>query len=618
MKQILLTAAIFIFQFSSAQTNNVQITMFRYDASLSGQSKQDAIYKLSGTKFRYKIEAPIRSTPAVSDGVIYFGGGDGVFYALNAETGKEIWKFKTGGPIYSSPAVTTSTVYFSSRDNNIYALQKKSGKVLWKFKMGNDIGKENYWDNYLSSPIIVNDVLYIGSGDGFLYSFNNRSGKVIWKYNSEARIRTTPCVFDNNLVFGNNAGYITNINCNNGALIWKFATDGVNNTFESKSNDRKSIYCSASIAKGVVVTGGRDGIIYGIDLKTGKEKWRNDHKGPWILSTAVKDETVYVGCGSDALLQALDINSGKEKWNYKCPSAIFSSITIAGDMLYFNDLHFSGNLHAIDLDGKEKWSFPVGARSFSTPVVNNGIIYSCTENGTLYALQGNNDHDTSINTFKKLVYWEGKKNPDAYSDFQNGVDEFIRDYFIASGYKLINAQQLEAAMQEQLSSHGHSVIVFADNRFPLSICDNKAGEPLVLQYVKASGKIALFGLNPAAYTRDTSGVVVAFDDSIPSAVFGIRYTGKNLIRGIYQSHPTIEGEKIGLFKDFSAISNFTVIDKGEKITPLALDEFGSVTEWIKNFGGPEGTGLLQLNIPSYEINFSLSEMRAAIEYGVCW
>jgi hypothetical protein len=38
----------------------------------------------------------------------------------------------------------------------------------------------------------------------------------------------------------------------------------------------------------------------------------------------------------------------------------------------------------------------------------------------------------------------------------------------------------------------------------------------------------------------------------------------------------------------------------------------------KNFGGPPGTGLLQLNIPTNEVNYNLGEMRAVIEYGVCW
>jgi eukaryotic-like serine/threonine-protein kinase len=599
--------------------NNPSVAMFRNDARLSGESNEEPVYRLKGIKFRYKAAGPIRSTPAVFNGSLYFGCGDGYLYALDCQSGVERWKFKTGGAVYSSPAVSEATVYFSSRDGYLYALQTTNGKVTWKFKMGADLGKENYWDNYLSSPVIVDKTLFIGSGDGFLYALNISTGKVIWKYDAGARIRTTPAVFQNHVVFGTNSGMVLDVNSNTGKLQWKFATDGASNTFESKNNDRKSIYCSPSISNGIVVTGGRDAIIYALDLNTGKEKWRNDHKGPWILSTAVKDGVVFVGCGSDLLLQALDLNTGVEKWRFKAPSAIFSSITLAGDMLYFNDINFSGNLHALNINnGIEKWCFPIGCRSFSTPVISNGIIYCGAEDGTLYALRGNTTAGSSTVIPKKFVYWEGRINKNEYGYFQNGVDEYLRNYFVACGYELVNSTRLEQVMKEQLSNPSASVIVFADNKFPINITEGKPGKPLVLQYLEARGKIALFGLNPIAYTRDSSGSIVQYDDSIPGAVFGLKYIEKNFIRGIYESHPTTEGIKDGLFSAFTTISNFSVINPGNGITPLATDEFGSITEWIKNFGGPEGSGLLQLNIPTNEVNYNVGEMRAIIEYGVCW
>jgi len=599
-------------------TKNIQAAMFRSGAALTGQSNEQPVSKLDGIKFMFKINAPIRSTPVAFDQGLYFGGGDGYFYALDAVTGEELWKVKTGGAIFSSPAADRESVYFSSRDGNIYCLQRSSGKLKWKLTMGKDLGDENYWDNYLSSPILSDDKVYIGSGDGNLYAIEAVSGKVTWKYNSHSRIRTAPAVYGDNVVFGNNAGYILDINKANGELKWKFATDGVNNSFESAGNDRKSVFCSASISDNVVVTGGRDGIVYGIDLNTGKELWRNNHKGPWILSTAVKDGIAYIGCGSDALVQALDLHSGAEKWRFKAASAVFSSITIAGDMLYFTDLHFSGNLHALTLDGKEVWDFPLGARSFSTPVLRNGMVYCATEAGVVYGLAGNTKGSVEPASYTRMVYYEGTKHPKDFKDFQNGIDSYLRDYFIACGYKLVAEDELEAAMKQQLTSHARSVIVFADNRFPVSITENKEGKPLVLQYMEAQGKIVIFGLNPIAYSRDSTGAVVAFDDSIPATVFGLKYIEKNLIRGIYVSHPTSEGAAVGLYSEFSAVSNPTVIEAGNNITILAKDEFGSNTEWIKNFGGPEGTGLLQLNVPSYEVNYNLGEMRAVIEKGICW
>jgi hypothetical protein len=173
-------------------------------------------------------------------------------------------------------------------------------------------------------------------------------------------------------------------------------------------------------------------------------------------------------------------------------------------------------------------------------------------------------------------------------------------------------------MREQLSSRSKTVIVFADNRFPKEIVDERSGKPLVLQYLEAGGKVTLFGLNPIAYTRDSVGAVVSYDDSIPSVIFGLTYPAKNFIRGIYEDHITEAGKKVGLLSSYTTVSNFTVIRPGPGTTVLATDEFGSCTEWIKNFGGAEGTGLLQLNIPAGEVNFNMAEMRAVIEWGVSW
>jgi eukaryotic-like serine/threonine-protein kinase len=587
-----------------------------------------AVYRVKGIRFSYKAGGPVRGVPALYNGVLYFGCGDGYLYALGCQGGELRWRFKTRGAVYSSPYVSGGVVYFTSRDGCLYAVNADGGIQLWKFQMGRDLGDENYWDNYISSPVLNGNILYVGSGDGHLYAIDKTAGKLVWKYDAGARIRVTPAIFEDHIIFGDNAGLIIDVNRITGKMQWQFRTDGAGNSFESKSNDRKSIFCSPAISDGVVVSGGRDGIIYALDLVSGRQRWRNDHKGPWILSAAIKDGVVFVGCGSDALVQALDLKSGAEKWKFKAPSAVFSSIAMAGDMLYFNDLHFSGNVHAVDSrTGVEKWVFPMGCRSFSTPVVGKGIVYTAAENGMLYALEGEPSGPDSAGDAgtqgaagkpKKFVYWQGKVNDHDYTDFQNGVDQYLRDYFVAAGYKLVNEKELAGLMREQLSNRSKTVIVFADNRFPREIVDGRSGKPLVLQYLEAGGKVALFGLNPIAYTRDSVGAVVSYDDSIPSVIFGLTYPAKNFIRGIYEDHITAAGKKAGLLSSYTTVSNFTVIRPGAGTTVLATDEFGSCTEWIKNFGGAEGTGLLQLNIPAGEVNFSMAEIRAVIEWGVTW
>ena len=68
------------------------------------------------------------------DGIVYFGSEDRYLYALNAETGKEIWKFRTGGDVYDEAKIFGNLVCFGSWDCNYYALDRFTGKEVWRFQ----------------------------------------------------------------------------------------------------------------------------------------------------------------------------------------------------------------------------------------------------------------------------------------------------------------------------------------------------------------------------------------------------------------------------------------------------------------------------------------------------
>ena len=98
----------------------------------------------------------IDSSPAVVNGVVYFGSGDGNVYALNASTGAKLWSlYHRRRSVISSPAVANGVVYIGSDDDNVYALNASTGAKLWSYTTGSNVG---------SSPAVVNGVVYVGSG----------------------------------------------------------------------------------------------------------------------------------------------------------------------------------------------------------------------------------------------------------------------------------------------------------------------------------------------------------------------------------------------------------------------------------------------------------------------
>lgn len=81
------------------------------------------VYPKNLAGYMFKTKWPITSSPSISSGIIYFGTVDGYLYALNTDSGEELWKFKTNRKIISSPTIANGVIYFGSFDKHLYALQ---------------------------------------------------------------------------------------------------------------------------------------------------------------------------------------------------------------------------------------------------------------------------------------------------------------------------------------------------------------------------------------------------------------------------------------------------------------------------------------------------------------
>jgi len=103
----------------------------------------------------------VRSSPALSDGLIYFGSNDKHLYAVDINTGEEKWKFETGDGGTHGLTGSGDIVYFGSDDYHLYALDAKTGEEKWKFKTGSCV---------YSSPAVLDGVVYFGSYDSHLYA----------------------------------------------------------------------------------------------------------------------------------------------------------------------------------------------------------------------------------------------------------------------------------------------------------------------------------------------------------------------------------------------------------------------------------------------------------------
>ena len=91
-------------------------SMFRGNAAHTGAYPGVAPREFHRVKWKFPTGARVVGSPVTQDKIIYFGSDDGNVYAVDVESGRQIWKTTTRGPVPCTPAIDHGTVYVGSYD----------------------------------------------------------------------------------------------------------------------------------------------------------------------------------------------------------------------------------------------------------------------------------------------------------------------------------------------------------------------------------------------------------------------------------------------------------------------------------------------------------------------
>jgi outer membrane protein assembly factor BamB len=303
------------------------------------------------------------SSPAVVNGVVYYGSDNGTFYALNASTGALLWSYTTpqGNSVISSPAVMNGVVYFSStNDGNLYALNASTGALLWSDPIA---------DHFGSSPAVANGVVYICGNYYDIYAVNASTGAILWSRQIGSQLTSSPAVA-NGVVYvgGGYGGIVYALDANTGAQLWSFATG-------------LSVYSSPAVANGVVYIGDFNGIVWALNASTGAELWSFATGGNNMFSSpAVANGVVYVAA-DNLNLYALNASTGAKLWSDNIGTEGGPSPAVANGVVYVSSA--DRNLYALNAStGAKLWNHAIGLNS-SSPTVVNGVVYVRGEGPTV-------------------------------------------------------------------------------------------------------------------------------------------------------------------------------------------------------------------------------------------
>ena len=146
--------------------------------------------------FQTGQQAPLKSSPLLVNGVLYFTVPDNV-WAVDARSGHQIWHYtyppNKGLHIgHRGVAMYKGWLYFITPDAHLISLDAKNGKVRWNVQVA-DVEK-GYWSTM--SPLVVRDHVMVGVGGdldnlpGFLRSVDPETGKTQWQWDSTPPLGT--------------------------------------------------------------------------------------------------------------------------------------------------------------------------------------------------------------------------------------------------------------------------------------------------------------------------------------------------------------------------------------------------------------------------------------------
>lgn len=353
------------------------------------------IQKVYSLTWDHGYGGTVACLPEMDEGIVYFGCDNYYFYALDAETGKEIWKFKSGGCAGNyPPTVVGDFVFFGSYDGYLYKLKKKTGELAWIFKTGGKV---------VSGIAHSDGKIVFGSRDSNVYCLDTE-GKEIWRFRTGDQIISTPSISDGKVYIGSYDGCMYCLDLETGKELWRFRTGGAIGNMDP-----------INIHEDKIFFGSWDLNMYCIDRFRGKEIWRH-RAGKGILSCgSVHNGILYFGSRMD-YLHAVDINTGKEVWKIKAEGHTHASnVSIFKNRVYFGGgeeaTYKRGFICCANTEGGVLWNFITNGPSWAGPNMIKGMLFAGAWNGYIYRL----DPDTGE------VIWEfrtsGSPSKEKVTDF---------------------------------------------------------------------------------------------------------------------------------------------------------------------------------------------------------
>ncbi|HKI03838.1 MAG TPA: PQQ-binding-like beta-propeller repeat protein [Thermoanaerobaculia bacterium] len=312
-------------------------------------------------------------------------GGDEVAAALDAATGKQVWrvridrKYESGqgnGP-RSTPTVDGDLVYVLSASGKLAALRTANGQVAWQHDLRGEYGANPPGWGVSTSPLVEGNLLVVnvgGTGNKSIVAFDKTSGKPVWTSQNDGAGYSAPIAITVRgvrqiIVF--TADAIVSVSPKDGKLFWRspWKTDYDVNAATPVFFPPDKLFVSSGYGTGSTLFQ----IRAGDGGASAVEVWKSRGMKNQFSSSVLHNGILYGF--DDGTLKAMEAGTGKERWKQR-GFGHGSLILAGGHLIVLSDRGKLALLPATPEEYRELGSAQVlDGKCWTSPSLADGRLY---------------------------------------------------------------------------------------------------------------------------------------------------------------------------------------------------------------------------------------------------
>jgi len=382
----------------------------------------------------FKTGGTVAASATVVNQTVYLGSWDGYEYALDAATGALKWRTYLGvtsapncsppnAGVTSTATVDNNVVYVGGGDSYWYALDANSGAVLWQVYTGDNSATGGHYN--WSSPVIANGFAYIGiaslgdcplvQGEVLKVDLSTHLVVATWKAVPDGRVGggvwTTPTLDPStNTLFvstGTEGGTeplaqaFVSLDATTLAFkdVWKLPE---NLAVTDSDFGTSPVLFTDSTGRALVGSVNKNGLFYALDrgnLSAGPV-WQatiavggscptcgdgSVSSAAWAQGTIFQagGNTSIGGVSSPGSVRSIDPTTGNFNWEHADPAPVVPAIAYSNGLV----IDAAGKLlEVLDANtGNTLFATQLLASSYGPPSVAEGMLFANSVDGTVYA-----------------------------------------------------------------------------------------------------------------------------------------------------------------------------------------------------------------------------------------